>query len=91
VVHEGIVSGSATGDQDSTTFGGGYGSPPLLLSPGRYSITAWLATYDGGVSGPPSQECATQFTIAALDDLTLNANFPSGQACSLATAPLPSP
>jgi hypothetical protein len=91
VVHEGIVSGSASGEENSTTFGGGYGSPPLVLPPGRYSITAWLATYNGGVSGPPSQECASEVTVAELDDVTLNAVFPSGQACSITTAPPASP
>jgi hypothetical protein len=91
VVHEGILPGSASGAQDSTIFGGGYGSPPLVLSPGRYSITAWLATYNGGVSGAPSQACASEVTVAALDDVTLNAVFPSGQACSFAPAPSGSP
>jgi hypothetical protein len=91
VVHEGIVSGSATGGPDYTTFGGGYGSEPLVLPAGGYSITTWLATYDRGVMGTPSDECSTQVTLRSLDDVTLNAAFPAGQACAFKPGPSASP
>ena len=91
-VHEGMVSGSRSGDNGSTTFGGSYGSgPPLVLPAGRYSITSWLATYDGGMMGTPRDECSTQVTFRLLDDVTLNAEYPAGQACTFGPAPLISP
>ena len=54
VVYEGMVPGGSSGGSDSTTFGGGYGSGPLVLPAGGYSVTAWLATYDGGVGARPA-------------------------------------
>jgi hypothetical protein len=91
-VHEGMVSGSRSGDNGSTTFGGSYGSgPPLVLPAGRYSITSWLATYDGGAMGTPRDECSTQVTLRPLDNVTLDADYPAGQACTFRPAPSPSP
>ena len=43
VVSEGTVPGGSSGGTDSTTFGGSYGSGPLVLPAGDYSISAWLA------------------------------------------------
>ena len=54
VVYEGMVPGGSSGGSGSTTYGGGYGSGPLVLPAGGYSITAWLATYNGGVTGTPA-------------------------------------
>ena len=76
---------------DSTTYGGGYGSGPLDLVAGSYSITAWLATYDAGVMGTPRDECSTHVTLRPLDDVALNADYPSNQACTFGPAPSPSP
>jgi hypothetical protein len=91
-VHEGMVSGSRSGDNGSTTFGGSYGSgPPLVLTAGRYSITIWLATYEGGVMGTPRDECSTQVTLRPLDDVALDADYPAGQQCTFRPAPSPSP
>ncbi|HEY4228118.1 MAG TPA: hypothetical protein VGM49_07250 [Candidatus Limnocylindrales bacterium] len=93
--HEGIVSGSAEGSPSDvpayTTFGGGYGSPPVVLPAGKYSIAAWLGTYAAGVTGSPQDACSTQITLGLLDNLALNADFPAGHACTFQPAPVPSP
>jgi hypothetical protein len=91
LAYEGPVSGSVTGTLGITTFGGGYGSGPLVLPAGRYSITTWLATYDGGATSPPTDGCSTEVTLRALDDLTLNADFPAGHACAFKAPTSPSP
>ena len=90
-VYEGLVPGGESGGTDSTTFGGTYGSGPLVLPAGRYSITTWLATYDRGVMGTPRDECSTQVTLRPLDDVALDADYPAGQACTFRPAPSPSP
>jgi len=91
VVYEGLVPGGESGGPDSTTFGGGYGSGPLVLPAGEYSITGWLATNDGGVMGTPRDECSTHVTLGALADVALEADFPSGRACTFQPAPSLSP
>lgn len=91
VAYEGIVPGGSSGGTDSTTFGGSYGSGPLVLPAGGYSITAWLARYDGGVMGTPRDECSTQVTLRPLGDVALNADFPPNKACTFGPAPSPSP
>lgn len=91
VVHEGLVSGGSSGGSGYTTYGGGYGSEVLVLPAGRYSVSVWLATYDGGVAGTPRDECSTQVTIRPLDDVVLNADYPPKKACSFQPAPSPSP
>jgi len=91
VVYEGLVSGGSSGGTDSTTYGGGYGSGPLVLPAGSYSVTAWLATYDAGATGTPRDECSTQVTLRPLDDVALNADYPPNQACTFQPAPSPSP
>ena len=58
-VYEGMVPGGESGGTGSTTFGGSYGSGPLVLPAGRYLITSWLATYEGGAMGTPRDECST--------------------------------
>jgi hypothetical protein len=88
VLYEGRVPGGASGDADSTVFGGGYGSLPLVLRAGRYRISAWLGT---GANGAPSQTCSTEVTVAPLDEVALDAQFPTGQPCTLERGPLPSP
>lgn len=90
-VYEGLVSGGSSGDQDVTTFGGTYGSRPLVLPAGDYSITVWLASYNGGVAGTPRDECSTRVTLGPLGDVTFNADFPTGQACNFQPAPSPTP
>jgi hypothetical protein len=90
-VYEGMVSSSASGDGDATTYGGTYGSGLLVLPAGDYAITVWLAGYAGGVTGPPRDECSTQVTLRPLDDVALNADFPTNEACTLGPAPVPTP
>jgi hypothetical protein len=91
VVYEGIVPGGSSGGQGSTTYGGGYGSGPLVLPAGQYSITAWLATNHGGVAGTPREQCSTRVTLRPLDDVPLNADFPPDKACTFQPTPSPTP
>ncbi len=91
VVYEGMVPGGSSGGTDSTTYGGGYGSGPLVLPAGAYSIIAWLATNSGGVAGTVRDECSTQVTLRPLDDVALNADYPPNKACTFQPAPPPSP
>ncbi len=91
VVHDGMVPGDASGQDNSTTYGGGYMSWPLVLPAGDYSVTAWLAPYSGNVAGAPRGECSTQITLRPLDNVALNADFPPNQACTFGPAPSPSP
>jgi hypothetical protein len=91
VVYEGLVSSSASGEGDSTTYGGTYGSGLLVLPAGDYSITVWLANYDGGLTGAPHDGCSTQVTLRPLDDVALSAEFPPNKACTFGPAPSPSP
>jgi hypothetical protein len=88
LVHESMVSGGASGSQNVTTFGP---DTPLLLDPGTYTVTSWLATYDGGVIGEPTQECSIEITLRALDDVGLHADFPLNRPCTFASGALPSP
>ncbi len=91
VVYEGRVLGGSRGEPDSTTYGGGYGSGPLVLPAGGYSVTAWLGSADDGVTGTPRDGCSTQVTLRPLDDVALNADYPHDQACTFQPAPSPSP
>jgi hypothetical protein len=91
VVFEGTVPGGSSGGQGATTYGGSYGSGPLVLPAGQYSVTAWLATNNGGVAGTPREECSTQVTLRPLDNVALNADFPPDKACSFQPEPSPSP
>ena len=91
VVHEGMVPGDTSGQGSTTTFGGGYMSGPLDLPAGDYSVAAWLAPFSGGVAGAPRDECSTSVTLRPLDDVRLNADFPTNRACALGPAPSPSP
>ena len=91
VVYEGMVPGGSSGGAGYTTYGGGYGSGPLVLPAGGYSITAWLAPYSSGVAGAPRGECSTGVTLRPLDDVALNADFPPNKVCTFQPAPSPSP
>jgi hypothetical protein len=91
VVYEGPVLGGSSGDQGSSTYGGGYGSGPLVLPAGGYSITAWLATNSGGKMGTPRDQCSTQVTLRPLDDVALNADYRLNHPCTFVPAPSPSP
>ena len=92
VVYEGLVPGGESRAQDSTTFGdANLSGPPLVLPAGGYTITAWLATLNGGVIGAPQGECSTRVTLRPLDDIALDAEYPPGQACTFRPAPSPSP
>lgn len=87
LVYQGLVSGSASGGQGYTTFGGGYGSPPLVLPAGNYTITHWLADYANGVIGTPRGQCSTELTLRPLENVTVNSNFPATGACTFGPAP----
>lgn len=89
-VYEGMVRGDASGNQEGTTYGGGYMSTPLDLPAGGYSVSAWLAPFSGGVAGAPRDECTSSVTLQPLGDVRLNADFPAGKACALGPAPSPS-
>ena len=91
-VYEGTVPGdeSSSSESEVTTFGGGYGSGPLVLPAGDYTVTAWLTSYDHGVVGPPRRQCATQVTLGPLDNVMLNADYPDQHACTFEPAPSPS-
>ena len=92
VVYEGLVAGGRSSGTDSTTYGGAnLSGPPLDLPAGGYSVTAWLATYDAGVMGTPRDECSTHVNLRPLDDVALNADYPSNQACTFGPAPSSSP
>jgi hypothetical protein len=79
LVYEGLVSNSAGG--------GGYGSPPLVLPAGTYTITNWIADYAGEVMGAPRDQCSTTITLRPLDNVTSRSDFPAGQACTFESAP----
>lgn len=91
VAYEGLLSGSETGTQDTTTFGGTYGSQLLVLPPGRYTVATWLATDDKGVAGTPYDACTTSIELAPAQLALLDADFPAGQACTARPAPVPTP
>jgi hypothetical protein len=91
VAYEGMVPGGSSGGSGYTTYGGGYGSGPLVLPAGGYSISAWLAPYSGGVAGAARGECSTKVDLRPLDDVALNADFPPNKACTFGPAPSPSP
>jgi hypothetical protein len=72
VLHQGLVSGGASGTLRTLTYGPG---SPVVLDPGTYSVSSWLATFDGGQMGQRVDECSTQITIAASQDSWLAADF----------------
>jgi hypothetical protein len=82
VVAEAPLSGTASGDGDTTSFGG-YGSNVLVLAPGRYTVSSWVASFYGGLMGIPAQQCSADFTLEALESTGLIADFPKGKPCSL--------
>ena len=84
------MPGGQSGAQGSTTYGGGYGSGPLDLPAGSYSITAWLATNAVASWARPRNECSTQVALRPLETW-LNADYPTNQACTFQPAPSPSP
>jgi hypothetical protein len=86
-----MVPGGSSGGSGYTTYGGGYGSGPLVLPAGGYSISAWLAPYSGGVAGAARGACSTKVDLRPLDDVALNADFPPNKACTFGPAPSPSP
>ncbi len=87
VVFEGMLPGGESGGPHATTYGGGYGSWPLVLPAGDYSVSSWLARLDGDVVGTPRRSCSTQVTLEPLDDMTLDADFPRGKACTVQLLP----
>jgi hypothetical protein len=91
VVYDGLVPGGESGTTDATTFGGSYGSGPLVLPAGDYSISLWLAPYADGKMGTPGAGCSTNVALQPLGNVALNAVFPAGQACTFKPAPDPSP
>jgi len=90
VVHEGSIPGGVGGGEDGvTTFGGSYGSSPLVLPAGNYTITMWLA---GSLKGGTTRgECSTRLSLRPGDDIRINADFPLEQPCTFMPAPDPTP
>ena len=91
VVYDGRVPGGESGDAGGTTFGGSYGSGPLVLPAGQYSVSAWLATDADGAVGTRQGECSTPVTLQPLGDVSLNADFPLGEACTFGPTPSMTP
>ncbi len=90
LLYDGMVPGGSSGQDGSTSFGvGAVSGGPLVLPAGSYSVTAWLASWDGSSAGAARDECATTVTLAPLDDRALNAALPAGGPCRLSPAPLP--
>jgi hypothetical protein len=92
-VYDGIVSGGARGssadDPSTTTFGGGYGSLPLVLPTGRYFIDGWLALQEAGATGPKSRGCSGGLVVKPRVELALNADFPLEGACTFDSMQFP--
>jgi hypothetical protein len=76
----GPLTGTVTRDGDTTTFTGGYGSNVLVLPPGTYTFTLWLASSAAGAAGAHREECSTAISLAPLDSLTFKTDFPAGKA-----------
>jgi hypothetical protein len=91
VLYEGPVVGGVTGTNDTTTYGGGYGSRPLLVPAGTYSVSLWTGPYSGGVTASPTQSCSGSIVVQPLDVLIVNADFPAGRPCSIERRPPPGP
>jgi hypothetical protein len=56
---------------------------PVVLDPGTYSVSAWLAHEAAdGTTGPSMDGCSTEVTLTAGDNVMLAADFPVHQACT---------
>lgn len=86
-LHDGIVQGPRRGFEKATTYGPG---APLVMDPGSYTVTAWLATLEKGVIGSLMKSCSTNITVSQLDDVMLEAHF-AGDAQSCTFAPPSAP
>jgi hypothetical protein len=87
VLFEGAVPGGASGGGGFTTFGGGYGSGPLLLPAGDYMVSAWTGASPGGPTGTLANECTTEITLKPLDEVALDAEFSDGAPCTFRPPP----
>jgi len=85
-VHESRVSGGLRGTARLLTYGP---DPPLLLAAGTYTVSWWLAS--DGDSTPPTPACSMEYTMAAGDDVTAEAAFPSVNECTTSTLAAPTP
>ena len=83
-MHSGLVSGTVIGDSHGVTYERGL---PLIVDPGSYTISAWLAQIDGTTIGPATQLCSTSRTFSALDDVTLSATFKDTGPCTFGDTP----
>ena len=72
----GRVSNGLRGSDRTITYGP---DSPVLLDAGTYKIDAWLATLDGGQTGPPPDTCSTEIDVRASENVWLAADFQSGQ------------
>ena len=54
---------------------------PSILEAGNYVVRAWRTTYDDRFLEEHPDECATEFTIGQLEEVRLEAAFPSRGGC----------
>jgi hypothetical protein len=83
-IQEMEVGSWAMTERNTTTYGPGL---PTILDPGTYKLSVWLSVDNGGQVGPPTDECTSQFSVSALDDITMNADFSQGGPCALSASP----
>ena len=58
---------------------------PGLLEPGTYQIDAWLESIEPGSSTEPTRQCSTSVTVAASDNVGLEASFGGSDPCTWGT------
>ena len=91
-VLEADTGGSTYGSPSETRYGPGL---PAILDPGSYTVEAWLATVDwtsgNDIVGKAYDNCSTDVTLNALDDVRFQAAFPKTGACTWGPAPSESP
>ncbi len=82
------------GNRTETRYGPG---PPAILDPGTYTVEAWLATViwsapgNSYVVGEAYDNCSTEVSLNALDDVVLQAAFRKNGPCTWGPAPSESP
>jgi len=88
----GSVQDGVIGSGAGTTRGRATTGPdlPLLLNPGQYTLTAWLAKRDALPTDPKLGECSAEHSFSAGDDVMLTAKFPKQTTCSWSSGAEPS-
>ncbi|HJP88969.1 MAG TPA: hypothetical protein VJ850_08050 [Candidatus Limnocylindrales bacterium] len=85
----GGAQGTGTGPDASTTFGGGYGSTPLVLPAGEYTVTLSVAADTRSQRGPTA--CSMRLPIRTLDSVGWSAVFPVDGPCAFSQLAAPTP